>query len=151
MCYINYQTFQDILDRRQRSVLLNNMIIIKTVYKTIFSINTISLPYCKDEVSNYSVTIYHRTATLFSCTFLLGLMMTQDEMKHVTILQKQGYYIYNKYSCVDCCKYHHIITRHSSVRFWSSLYFMLPIHINNLVWKLYSSNLHICVLWKIKH
>jgi hypothetical protein len=82
--------FWDILDTRQPIVLLNNMIINKTVYKTIFIINTISLQYFKDEVSNCSVTIYHCTATLFSYTFLLGLMMTRDEMKHVTILQKQG-------------------------------------------------------------
>jgi len=36
VCYINYQTFRDILDRRQRIWLLNNMIIIKSLQNYIY-------------------------------------------------------------------------------------------------------------------
>ena len=36
-------------------------------------------------------------------------MVIQEEMKHVAILQKQGYCLYNKCRCHDSFNYYHIV------------------------------------------
>jgi hypothetical protein len=94
-------------------VLLNTMMIIKTVNTPIL-IKITSLNYCKGEISTYKMAISDCTASLFLYIFV-SLMMTGGEMKHVAILQKQGYcFIIH---ILMLFYYHHITTRHHSVQF----------------------------------
>lgn len=110
-------------------MLLNNITTIKTVNTTIIitriiyfclqyvcmlvsfatTTNTITLKEKSKLHCKYICPASYDGITRLHLYIFVGLIMTQGKSKHVTILYKQGYCFYIKYSWVNCFNYYYII------------------------------------------